>query len=408
MSLVNEMLQELDRRNAADSQQAAPGAVLAQSIRPMRRASVWSEWFWRALALLMIVALGWVGWVAWHLMPRSNVTEIAVQSARLRPPAQPAAQVAPSQASSSLQPARPDTGAAPEPAPPPKAHSAPGPTAAGAGARSARPETLTLARELRTPVKEPMPRAASAPAGAGKQTPAAKKAPAPLPIPPQAIEPRGPLAKAQAPAPTARAAPASGEIERRDSSTPRERAEAEFRRAVTFVNQGRMAEGMEAFRAALSLDPGYETARQTQVSLLLDAKRMDEAASSLQEGIALNPSNVTFAMLLARIIVERGDLRGALAMLQRHAPAAADNAEYHAFAAALYQRLGRHKEAGDEYQKALRLAPQSGAWWVGLGISLESQQRPKDAGEAFRRARSAGSLTPELAGYVEQRLKALP
>ena len=176
---------------------------------------------------------------------------------------------------------------------------------------------------------------------------------------------------------------------------------------MSFVNQGRIAEGMETFRAALAFDPSYEAARQTQVALLLEAKRMDEAASLLQEGISLNPANAAFVMLLARIMVERNDVGGGLALLQQHAKAAVDNADYHAFAAALYQRLGRHGEAVNEYGAALRVAPASGVWWVGLGISQEAQQRAAKAAESFRRAKETGTLSTELAGFVDRRLKAM-
>ena len=110
---------------------------------------------------------------------------------------------------------------------------------------------------------------------------------------------------------------------------------------------------------------------------------------------------------MARIIVERNDVSGALALLLLHAPtAAAANADYHAFAAALYQRLGRHGEAVTEYGAALRVAPGSGVWWVGLGISQEAQQRATEAADSFRRAKETGTLSTELAGFVERKLKA--
>ena len=283
------------------------------------------------------------------------------------------------------------------------------PQAAVAQAEPDRPEMLKLALEIITPLKE---RGARAPAGtssasspAPKPTSKRNDTPAPAPI-------LDHLAKAATKGATeaallqAGAPPASGQISKRDGATPRERAMSEYRRAVGFVNQGRIAEGMDAFRSALGFDPSYEAARQTQVALLLEAKRMDEAARLLQEGIALNPSNAAFVMLMARIMVERNDIGGALALLQQHAPAAgAANADYHAFAAALYQRLGRHGEAVAEYGAALRVAPGSGVWWVGLGISQEAQQRAAEAADSFRRAKDTGNLSAELAGFVERKLK---
>ena len=112
-------------------------------------------------------------------------------------------------------------------------------------------------------------------------------------------------------------------------------------------------------------------------------------------------------MLSARIQVERGDLQGAHDLLSKHAGSAANSADYHAFDAAVLQRLGRHKEAVAAYQAALRLSPDTGLWWMGLGISLQADNRSAEAVDAFRRARAAGGLNPDLLAFVDQRLKQL-
>ena len=199
----------------------------------------------------------------------------------------------------------------------------------------------------------------------------------------------------------------SGKIDRRSSATARDRAEDEFRRGAILVNQGRLAEGMEGLRGALEIDPRHEAARQTLVALLLEARRVDEAVPVLQQGLALNAQNTEFAMLLARIMVERNDVPGALSLLQKHAAPQDRSPEFHAFAAALYQRLDRHAEAIERYQTALRLAPSPGIWWLGLGISHQAARQPKEALEAFTRARSAGNLSPGLVDFVDQRLRQL-
>jgi MSHA biogenesis protein MshN len=190
-------------------------------------------------------------------------------------------------------------------------------------------------------------------------------------------------------------------------STPAERAENEFRKATGLLNQGRVAEAIDGYKSTLQQDAGHAPARQALVGLLLENRRIDEAQQYLQEGLNLNPDQSNYAMLLARIQVERGDLQGAHDLLSKHAGSAANNADYHAFDAALLQRLGRHKEAVTGYHAALKLAPGAGVWWMGMGISLQADNRGKEALEAFRRAKSAGGLSPDLLAFVDQRVKQL-
>ena len=93
--------------------------------------------------------------------------------------------------------------------------------------------------------------------------------------------------------------------------------------------------------------------------------------------------------------------------MQTTAPAAQSSPDYLARLAGLLQRQARHREAIDNYQAALRLAPGSGVWLMGLGISLQAVNRNSEAQEAFRRARSSNTLNPELQAFVDQRLKQL-
>ncbi|MCC6201976.1 MAG: tetratricopeptide repeat protein [Gammaproteobacteria bacterium] len=184
-------------------------------------------------------------------------------------------------------------------------------------------------------------------------------------------------------------------------------AETLYRRAVGFINQGRVSEGIEELRGALVADARHDSARQTLVALLLEQKRSEEAAGFLQQGLAASPGNSGFAMLLARVMVEHQDAPGALALLQKYAAAGAGNADYRAFTAALLQQQSRHREAADEYLAALRISPQAGVWWVGLAISQEAMDRKGEAFESFQRARGTRSLSPEVAAYAEQRVRQL-
>jgi MSHA biogenesis protein MshN len=378
MSLINKMLRDLDKRNAPQDGTAAPAGGLSRYMRPVPARMLASDFFWRTMAMTMLFAVGWVAWLVWQLAPRSIVTDLAYQSTR-------------GKISATAEATSPRFDSTPAPVSPAVSSSAPADPALAKAplpqlSEKVNVDMLRLATELTTPIPQRSPRASSS--RSGSKTSAAA-----------AVSARPALAGDPATAP--------GKIDRRSNTSSHSRAESEFRRAVNLVNQGRIAEGMDGFRRALEIDPGHEAARQTMVALLLEQKRVDEAAVSLQEGLALDTQNTGFAMLLARIMVESNDVPTALFVLQRHAAPPDRNPDFHAFAAALYQRLDRHKEAIEQYQAALRLAPSAGIWWLGLGISLQAADRPKDALEAFTRAKSAGNLAPNLLGFVDQRLRQL-
>jgi MSHA biogenesis protein MshN len=140
------------------------------------------------------------------------------------------------------------------------------------------------------------------------------------------------------------------------------------------------------------------------VGLLLQGKSTDEAVRRAQEGLALDPSQFGLAMILARTQVELRDVKSALATLERSLPYATERADYQAFLAALLQRDKRDKEAIDHYVAALAKVPQNGVWWMGLGISLQAENRLPEAKEAFGRAKTSNTLTPELLAFVNQKL----
>jgi len=185
--------------------------------------------------------------------------------------------------------------------------------------------------------------------------------------------------------------------------TPQQRTEYLYQQAISLMQQGRMAEAHGSLEELLKIAPEHAAARQVLVGILVEKKQYAEAEQLLRDGLGAGANQPEFVMTLARIQVERGDVRGALETLQMNLAGAKDHAAYQAFLAALLQRQGLHKQAIEHYQAALRLAPTASAL-VGVGISLQAENRLTDALEAFNRAKNRGGLSPELQGFVEQRL----
>lgn len=182
-------------------------------------------------------------------------------------------------------------------------------------------------------------------------------------------------------------------------------SEAETRRAVNLMERGQRAEAEAALRQILVTDPGYQPARSALFRLFAGTGRQEEAMALLSEGLRLNASNTQWAMNLARLQAELGDNASAWETLQRTLPYARLQPDYRAFCGTILQRLNRPAEAVDHYRAALRARSDEGRWWVGLGLALEADNKPAEARDAFIHAQSTGSLPPELATYVEEKLK---
>lgn len=229
-----------------------------------------------------------------------------------------------------------------------------------------------------------------------RNTPKAAENKAPAPVSPASVP-----APALSPTP---AAPASG-VDKQTSV--KQQADNEFRKANGLMQQGRIDEALAGYEAVLRLDAGHDETRLALAGLLLKNKRNADAERVLQDGLNRNPKHSGFAMLLARLQVERNALPLAMDTLQKTLPYASQQADYQAFIAAVLQRQNRHAEAISRYQVVLQLAPNSGVWLMGLGISLQAVQRNDEARTAFKRAIESGNLSTELQDFVNQRLKEL-
>jgi MSHA biogenesis protein MshN len=189
--------------------------------------------------------------------------------------------------------------------------------------------------------------------------------------------------------------------------SPQQRAESEFSKANQAVQAGRIDEALAGYENALLSDPNHKASRRAWVALLLGLKRNDEAERVLQKGMRRDPHDASFAMLLARLQVERNAVPLALETLQKNLADAADQADYQAFMAALLQRQERHQEAIALFKKALALSPNNSVWLMGLGISLQATQQKEDARAVYQRALDSKGLNPQLQEFVQQRLKEL-
>jgi len=183
-----------------------------------------------------------------------------------------------------------------------------------------------------------------------------------------------------------------------------EDAEERYRKAVTLIQKGRENLARPLLEESIRLFPGHVAARQTLATLLSETSLSVEAEAVLRDGRIASPDNTWFALNLARLQAARGDVEGAVASLQSGIAGRGVNAEYRATLAALLARLKQHAEAAHQYGLALKLQPEQGTWWMGLGLAMAAQGKSVEAHAAYRRSLTAGNLPEKLEEFVRAKL----
>ena len=360
MSLINKMLKDLETSQGGGMRGERP---IFHDLHSTRREPRRGHGRWLAvLALLMAGGVGIYSWTRWDAGVPSVTTSNTV----------PVTSVAP------VAPVAPEPSATPPPA---QESVAPVPVATTAPAPAAKPTSPGKGEVGRVGNKRSEP----------------TKARTSPPIKTQAEKTQ--VAKSGA-------GPVRMEKTERPYTADELAANA-YQQALHHKAQGNSVEAERQIKSLLATQPKHVKARELLVAIHFENGRVPEAQEVLEQGVAQVPAHLAFRYQLARLYLDRGDTTRAVSLLEEASRLGSNDSELPAFLAALYQRTGRHADAVKSYQAALAAKPQEGRWWVGLGISLETQQDNGAARDAYRHALDTGRLTANLARYSEDRLKAL-
>lgn len=398
MSIINQMLRDLDARHASEQERAG----LPPRLRTLPPQQVARAGQWRTLVVGMLAGGALVGVAASWYFSSGPIAPTSVPASAPVPAAAPAA-----------APAVPSV-------PPAPTSAVPAPQAEAVDMKlstllaNAKPEPAVAAPPVASPVPTPKPAVvAKAPASAKPAEPVpapAKPVSDPKPVPPAAKPAAEPLKPAResrpAPVPVAETMPADAQIDKRQKGgQAHEMAESEYRKGMQAVRRNDNAGAVPLFKHALELDPGHAKARQALLSVLVASRQWAEAQQVAKSGLALDPAQTGWATILARLQFEQGDAAAAILTLESYAVHAGGDADYQGLFAYLLQKQQRPAEAAQRFRVALALRPGEGRWWFGLGLALEAAGQGGEAKDAYAKAREVGNLPADMLGVVEQKLR---
>lgn len=192
------------------------------------------------------------------------------------------------------------------------------------------------------------------------------------------------------------------------SQSPQQQAEQLYRSAQQQLKTRALSPAVDQLVQALSLDSQLLEARLLAIDLLTQLQRPQEAAQLLEAGLQLQPDSFELRKRSARRLLTQGDGAAALVLLQaKPLPLVAEDSGYHALLAAVLRENAAYREAAGVYRQLLDFRSREPLWWLGLAISLEQAGVQAEAKSAYQQALALPGLQLNLIDYIKGRLQVL-
>jgi tetratricopeptide (TPR) repeat protein/SAM-dependent methyltransferase len=168
--------------------------------------------------------------------------------------------------------------------------------------------------------------------------------------------------------------------------TPRDSAVALIDEGNALEEQGRTAEAMARYDAAVQADPRCARAHLNRGNVLLAGARIDEARSAYQLATACDPHYAAAHFNLGNLNCREGEYQHALHNYQVAIGIKPDFADAFVAMADALDRLGRTAEATESYGRALAINPGYAEVHFNLGLREAAAGRHEQAADNLRRA----------------------
>lgn len=176
--------------------------------------------------------------------------------------------------------------------------------------------------------------------------------------------------------------------------TARNSAIALIEEGNALEEQGRAAEAMARYEAAVETDPTCARAHLSRGNVLLAASRIDEARSAYQAAVACDPLYAAARYNLGNLNTRAGDYQSALLNYQDAVGIKPDFAIAFVAMGNVQDILGRTAEARASYERALVIDPSDAGVHFNLGQMATAEGRHE---QAIARLSRAVELRPDYA-----------
>ncbi|MCD6525964.1 MAG: tetratricopeptide repeat protein [Desulfuromonas sp.] len=180
------------------------------------------------------------------------------------------------------------------------------------------------------------------------------------------------------------------------------------KQATLARQQGRWVDAQQLLQQLLTLDEQSAVVRRELVTVLVQQQRLSQAIDVAEQGRQQNSGQqeqLSWLMLEARLLAETGQTEQALTLLhQQSAPTLSGTPDYYALQAVLLQKVGDYQQAAQRYQALCTGFPRHGEWWLGWAVSEAQLGHRSQAIRYFEQALATGGLSIRLQQYAAEQL----
>nr|WP_320049034.1 tetratricopeptide repeat protein [uncultured Desulfuromonas sp.] len=187
--------------------------------------------------------------------------------------------------------------------------------------------------------------------------------------------------------------------------TPRDQL---WHQAQAAVQEKDLENAARLLTELVTVDPEDRQGRLELTRILLQQGDAQQALVVAEQGHRIQPAEPLWLIFKARLLAEANQLPQALdALTVENPPSVRQNPKFYALKAALLQRAARYDEALLEYRQLCGVFPQQAQWWLGRAVSAEQLAMRDEARQSFKRALALPGLEASLQQYAVQQLTRL-
>ncbi|MEX0335043.1 tetratricopeptide repeat protein [Vibrio tubiashii] len=184
--------------------------------------------------------------------------------------------------------------------------------------------------------------------------------------------------------------------------TPEQLSAKAQERAKKALDNNNLTDALNHYAESLRYTPANKQVRKRLAALYYGKGEVRKAADLLQKGIALDSDDSTLRLSLAKMLMKEQQNAVALTVLSTLPNSV--SVEYLSLRAALAQKEKQDQLALQSYQQLVQREPESGRWWMGLGIQQERAFQLADAKSSYSQALTKLGLSSQSQQFIRDRI----